>query len=530
MYHPQNRPAIEYDTLDVVIDSPPPYGFRLVQKLMDNSLVISKLRPGGKACESGLKENDILIEVNNRSCAGFNCTQALNLIDSASQPLVLSVKRKKGSNPVPTNQQPVIKRSTNFLPKKSEIAERQRANQTLAESYVPPKDEVMTIPLKIQENVEPIKSTMDLSFVSQPPPIKKSAEPTKVYVGSVHSKVVDDGGRKTAVNFGEKSSTAIDQPSNLPDTSKKTFSDSTFYHDPVNKYPTLEEQVQMARKVALSVVAPINFNSKGHKMFLKAKERASKYTTGSSDNEESEEHVISSLDDLNKKVVMVPKLPTESTEERLNAMSNEEIELMRLQQRKTTHTNVSPQICFSLADDLKSMKGKGGKLFAKRQAKAESWTVGGGDQTVEDEQQQQQQTDDSTNDILKDKQQKNVMAKINIKHQSNKRYSDDDCTANIGYGVINKENDGQIPVNRLNFLIKNAKQTFKTPWEVAMESGSTDKSLESDNNPAQTSTHLTQYSTTNANPPFDATSSAQPGRPTSNIYEGVRYDIAMSDV
>lgn len=33
------------------------------------------------------------------------------------------------------------------------------------------------------------------------------------------------------------------------------------------------------------------------------------------------------------------------------------------------------QVCFNLADDLRNMKGKGARLFAKRQAKSESWTV-----------------------------------------------------------------------------------------------------------------------------------------------------------
>jgi len=35
------------------------------------------------------------------------------------------------------------------------------------------------------------------------------------------------------------------------------------------------------------------------------------------------------------------------------------------------------QVCFNLADDLRNMKGKGARLFAKRQAKSESWTVSG---------------------------------------------------------------------------------------------------------------------------------------------------------
>jgi hypothetical protein len=39
------------------------------------------------------------------------------------------------------------------------------------------------------------------------------------------------------------------------------------------------------------------------------------------------------------------------------------------------------QVCFSLADDLHKMKGKGGKLFAKRQAKSETWGSGADEET-----------------------------------------------------------------------------------------------------------------------------------------------------
>ena len=44
------------------------------------------------------------------------------------------------------------------------------------------------------------------------------------------------------------------------------------------------------------------------------------------------------------------------------------------------------QVCFNLADDLRNMKGKGARLFAKRQAKSESWTVSADDDDTTDAQ------------------------------------------------------------------------------------------------------------------------------------------------
>ncbi len=62
----------------------------------------------------------------------------------------------------------------------------------------------------------------------------------------------------------------------------------------------------------------------------------------------------------------------ENTPRKLNL---QDFEKVRKYGKKTTHNAVSPQVCFSLSDDLRNMKGKGGKLFAKRRAKADKWVV-----------------------------------------------------------------------------------------------------------------------------------------------------------
>lgn len=56
---------------------------------------------------------------------------------------------------------------------------------------------------------------------------------------------------------------------------KKIFADSSFYDEPEHKYPTMEEQIKMARQVALSLSTADNVAARGQQMFRKRKEKAS---------------------------------------------------------------------------------------------------------------------------------------------------------------------------------------------------------------------------------------------------------------
>ncbi len=200
---------------------------------------------------------------------------------------------------------------------------------------------------------------------------------------------------------------------------EKIFSDSAFYNDPEHKYPTIEEQVKMARRVAMSLTAPANKQARGHRMFMKRLMKSEKWST---DPEGTAGHFIYDTDQDEEKyynpdpwatkshnpwaptlagqvptthpstgfippapplpappppapVFAAPVLLTELQEDKKKALSADEFERMRLYEKKTDHTNVSPAVCFSLAEDLRNMKGKGGKLFAKRVAKSEKWVV-----------------------------------------------------------------------------------------------------------------------------------------------------------
>ena len=189
------------------------------------------------------------------------------------------------------------------------------------------------------------------------------------------------------------------------------FADSSFYDDPKHKYPTIAEQVKMARKVAQSLTAPMNVSARGHQMFIKRKEKSDKWSTDfdegvggrsaaflDSDSEDlyynptpwaaDRSWSTAANDGLSRKTdfsgtaapigthLFAPNLGRVKDD---RALSAEEFERMRLYEQKTTHDTVAPQVCFSIANDLKQMKGKGGRLFAKHKARSDKFVVGGDD-------------------------------------------------------------------------------------------------------------------------------------------------------
>lgn len=191
---------------------------------------------------------------------------------------------------------------------------------------------------------------------------------------------------------------------------KEVYVDSSFYHDPAHKYPTVDEQIKMARQVALSLTAPINEKARGHRMFMKRKEKSDKWVVDTAALERSIRgsdteadlyynptpwsgasswkaqggggaafsRDMAALPPLPTSKLFAPKLnPEDESGERSKALSAEEFERLRLFSQKTTHNTINPQVCFTLAEDLRQSKGKGGRMFAKRRAKSEEWTIEG---------------------------------------------------------------------------------------------------------------------------------------------------------
>ena len=65
---------------------------------------------------------------------------------------------------------------------------------------------------------------------------------------------------------------------------EKMFADSSFYEDPEQKYPTIEQQVKMARKVAQLLTSPTGPSGRGQQMFLKRQQMSTHWKPESGTN------------------------------------------------------------------------------------------------------------------------------------------------------------------------------------------------------------------------------------------------------
>ncbi|KAF8771891.1 nucleolar protein dao-5-like isoform X2 [Argiope bruennichi] len=163
---------------------------------------------------------------------------------------------------------------------------------------------------------------------------------------------------------------------------KKMFSSSSFYEEPGAVYPTLEEQVEMARKIADSLADDSNKKSKGSNMFYKRLKKSSKWIhEGPEPSDESGpgtpevQGVEPPTPDISQvpfrpskgppklKLVLDPRHPLDAAALRSSGLSINE------------HNVVSPEVCHGIVKDLQSPVGKGAALFAKRKKKSEEWVV-----------------------------------------------------------------------------------------------------------------------------------------------------------
>ncbi|CAN7994140.1 unnamed protein product, partial [Ixodes hexagonus] len=164
---------------------------------------------------------------------------------------------------------------------------------------------------------------------------------------------------------------------------QKTFSSSSFYEEPNCIYPTVEEQVELARKIADSLSADTNRTSRGANMFFKRVKRSHKWIHEAPDYSDSEATLsgteTSREDDRTPDLMNVPYKVSKGPP-RLKLI----LDPRHLQDANTLrqsginiveHSAISPEVCLDLVKDLNSPCGKGAAMFAKRKKKSEEWVV-----------------------------------------------------------------------------------------------------------------------------------------------------------
>ncbi|KAH3747426.1 uncharacterized protein LOC127847486 isoform X3 [Dreissena polymorpha] len=172
---------------------------------------------------------------------------------------------------------------------------------------------------------------------------------------------------------------------------KKIFSDSAFYDDSTNRFPTIDEQMSMCKKIAQSLTSYANKRARGARMFAKRRRRSDKWIIehsqfgsefSSSTGDVADLNELDSelyYDDGGNKPLFsfrIPKVAGLVSDGQKMSLSKSEFERLRLVAPKVDHHGVSPNQCFSIAADLhKGGKNKGAKLFAKRQQRVEKFVI-----------------------------------------------------------------------------------------------------------------------------------------------------------
>ncbi|XP_055689780.1 titin isoform X1 [Lutzomyia longipalpis] len=164
---------------------------------------------------------------------------------------------------------------------------------------------------------------------------------------------------------------ATDAEEILPQRQRKLYASSSFY-SPV-LHPTVEDQVELARRISHSLSDISNQHSKGQSMYVNRKKRSVKWVHegegkaqvmySSSVQESSESYSHRVQEKLPLKLVMNPRGQVQ------------DLETLRKQGVLIDPTPLSPDRCAEVVNALQATGGKGAELFAKRRKKSEKWVV-----------------------------------------------------------------------------------------------------------------------------------------------------------
>ncbi|KAL0281019.1 UNVERIFIED_CONTAM: hypothetical protein PYX00_002141 [Menopon gallinae] len=176
---------------------------------------------------------------------------------------------------------------------------------------------------------------------------------------------------------------ASDSGELTPSRNRKMYASSSFY-SPI--HPTVEDQVELARRISSSLCDISNKQSKGQSMYVNRMKRSVKWVHGGEEKSETQENTVTTNDDSSMPAFKIPnigpkemKLNSPTPKNPLKLVMNPHGQVQDInslmKQGYTIQTPLSPEICFDLVRDLNTTKGKGAELFAKRRKKSEKWIV-----------------------------------------------------------------------------------------------------------------------------------------------------------
>ncbi|XP_052132312.1 titin isoform X3 [Frankliniella occidentalis] len=161
---------------------------------------------------------------------------------------------------------------------------------------------------------------------------------------------------------------ATDSGESTPARKSRMYASSSFYGP---EHPTVEEQVELARRISTSLSDISNQRSKGQTMYVNRKKRSAGWVHAATDEGFSAPttpvpDAAPSGQQRDKPVLKLVMDPRGQVQD-----------LWSLQKQGVDPPcgALSPEVCFHLVRDLNAPKGKGAELFAKRRKKSEKWVV-----------------------------------------------------------------------------------------------------------------------------------------------------------
>lgn len=172
-----------------------------------------------------------------------------------------------------------------------------------------------------------------------------------------------ESNESTPVNLQKLLTPASDSQGIIQSKNRKMFASSYFY---APTHPTVEDQVELARRISHSLSDVKNMKSKGQSMYVNRKKRSVKWIHDGNGVEDAEE----SLTPVHR-----DKIP-------LKCMMNPHGKVLDIHgiQALGEEVNIepmpkNPEKLFDIVRDLNNQRGRGAEIFAKRRKRSEKWVV-----------------------------------------------------------------------------------------------------------------------------------------------------------
>ncbi|XP_032680601.1 uncharacterized protein LOC116848523 [Odontomachus brunneus] len=174
---------------------------------------------------------------------------------------------------------------------------------------------------------------------------------------------MESGETTPPINLQKLLTPASDSQEMLQSRSRKMFASSYFY---APTHPTVEDQVELARRISHSLSDVKNMKSKGQTMYVNRKKRSVKWIHDGNGVEDEEESTMPAhKDKLPLKCVMNPCGKVLDIHG-IQALG-EEVNIAPVPK--------NPEKLFDIVRDLNNQRGRGAEIFAKRRKRSEKWVV-----------------------------------------------------------------------------------------------------------------------------------------------------------